>query len=125
MIPRILLVEDNPNNTRLIEQLMEDIDENIELVKADSGKVALQIAMNTEFDLILMDISLQDMDGVTITKELKKHSKFENTPFIAVTAYAMVSEEENFRETFDDYISKPIDDEIFIKKIKKWIGDGV
>lgn len=125
MIPRILLVEDNLHNTRLIEQLIEDVNSDIELVKANSGTAAFQAAKDMEFVLVLMDISLPDMDGITITKELKKQQKFRDVPFIAVTAYAMASEEEAFRETFNDYISKPIDDDVFIEKLKKWMGEKV
>lgn len=119
---KILLVEDNSNNIRLIEQLIEDINENIELIITTSGLSALKAAEEMEFDLILMDISLPDMDGVTITKELKKLSKFDKTPIIVVTAHAMSKDEETFRTIFDDYISKPIDDELFIEKVEKWIG---
>lgn len=122
-MPRILLVEDNPHNTRLVEQLVEDINGKIELVEANSGEVALQIAKEKEFDLVLMDISLPDMDGITITKELKKHQKYENIPFIVVSAHAMTDDEETFRKIFDDYISKPIDEDFFAEKIQKWMGD--
>lgn len=125
MIPRILLVEDNPHNIRLIEQLMEDVSEDIVLVKATSGINALQITKDNEFDLVLMDISLPDMNGIEITKELKKNKSFENTPFIVVTAHAMAEEEETYKQIFDDYISKPIDDEVFIEKVKVWLGGGI
>lgn len=120
---RILLVEDNLNNIRLVEQLLEDIDEEIELVKAESGAVALEKAGEHKIDLVLMDISLPDMDGITITKELKKLPDFKTVPFIAASAHAMAQDEELFRETFEDYISKPIDDEIFTEKVKKWLGN--
>ena len=119
---RILLVEDNLNNIRLVKQLLEDIEEDIDLVCAESGAVALEKAGNYEFDLVLMDISLPDMDGITITKELKKLPGFQEVPFIAATAHAMVQDEELFREIFDDYISKPIDDELFTAKVEKWLG---
>ncbi len=122
-MPRILLVEDNSHNTRLVEQLVEDIDEKIELVKASSGEIALQIAKEKEFDLVLMDISLPDMDGITITRELKKYPKFENIPFIVVSAHAMTNDEITFRKIFDDYISKPIDEDVFTQKIRKWMCD--
>ncbi len=121
MTKKILLVEDNPNNMRLIKQLMEDIDENIVLICADCGKTALQLAADTSFKLVLMDISLPDMNGITVTNKLKEYPQLKETPFIAVTAYAMSQDEESFRKTFDDYISKPIDDDIFTDKINHWI----
>ncbi len=121
MTKKVLLVEDNPNNMRLIRQLMEDIDEDIELICADQGKTAIQLAKDIPLKLILMDISLPDMNGITVTDKLKEYPHLKNIPFIAVTAYAMTQDEQGFRETFDDYISKPIDDDIFTDKIKQWI----
>ena len=125
MIKKVLLVEDKPNNMRLIRQLMDDIgddlDETIELICADSGKAALEIARDTPLHLVLMDISLPDMNGITVTGKLKEYPHLKSIPFIVVTAYAMAQDEQRFRETFDDYVSKPIDDELFISKIKQWI----
>lgn len=121
MTKKILLVEDNPNNMRLIRQLMEDIDENIELICADCGKNALELAADIPLELVLMDISLPDMNGIAVTGKLKEYPLLKETPFIAVTAYAMSQEEDSFRKTFDDYITKPIDDDIFTDKINHWI----
>jgi len=70
-----------------------------------------------------MDIALPDMNGIQITKAIKMYPQFKNTPFIAVTAYAMLKDEEAFKQVFDDYVSKPIDDDLFTKKVKSWIGD--
>lgn len=120
---RILVIEDQPHNTRLIEQILEDFDKNIEIIKAETGNNALEVAPGKQFDLVLMDIALPDMDGMEITKLLKSYPEFKFTPFIAVTAYAMLSEEETFREVFDDYIAKPIDEDIFLEIVKKWLGD--
>lgn len=122
MTKRILLVEDNPNNMRLIIQLIEDIAEDIELICADSGKSALQLAKDTPLNLVLMDISLPDMNGLTVTGKLKEFPHLKETPFIVVTAYAMAQDEQSFKETFDDYISKPIDDDVFTQKVRHWIG---
>ncbi len=119
----ILLVEDNLHNIRLIEQLLEDIDESINIVKARTGTEALQKAKEVFYNLVLMDISLPDMDGVTTMKELRKLPEFKQVPIIAATAHAMTNDEELFREIFDDYIVKPIDDDIFTEIVKKWLGE--
>lgn len=119
---KILLVEDNLNNSRLIEQLLMDIDSDIKLSIVHSGKMALQIADSSFFDLVIMDISLPDMDGISLTNQLKKMDNFSTIPFIVATAHAMQNDEEMFLETFDDYLSKPIDDDLFEEKIKKWLG---
>ncbi len=123
MSKRILVVEDNPHNMRLIEQLLEDMNQQIELVKAECSKAAIEAARTMEFCLVLMDISLPDMDGISITKILKEFPHMADTPFIVVTAHVMENDEINFREIFDDYIPKPIDDDIFEAKINKWIGE--
>ena len=125
MTRRILLVEDNPHNMRLVRQLMDDvadeIGEDIELFCADNGKTALELAKDVPLHLILMDIALPDMNGIEVTRKLKHYPHLKETPFIVVTAYAMAQEEQLFRETFDDYLSKPIDDDVFISNISQWL----
>lgn len=127
MAVRVLLVEDNPHNIRLIEQLLgdisEEIDKEIDLIKADSGKLALQVAEDKEVALVLMDISLPDMDGISITKELKKLESFARIPFIVVTAHVLPNDAETFKTIFEDSIAKPIDEEVFFTKVKKWLGE--
>jgi CheY-like chemotaxis protein len=125
MSAKILIIEDQYNNIRLIEQLLEDINEKIQVTKAQTGKEALSISANEAFDLVLTDIALPDMDGIQIIKQLKTYEKFEKTPFIAVTAYAGLNDEGAFRQVFDDYISKPVNEDLFIEKIKNWLGDKI
>lgn len=122
---KILLVEDQYHNIRLIEQILEEISDKIQITKAESGCKTIEVAKFNEFDIVLMDIALPDMDGIQLSNVLKTYPQFEKTPFIAVTAYAMLKDEEKFKEIFDDYISKPIDEEVFIDKMKKWIGDKI
>ncbi len=119
----ILLVEDNLHNIRLIEQLLEEIDDSIQLVEARTGTEALQKATQAPYKLVLMDISLPDMDGVTAMRELRKMPEFEQVPIIAATAHAMADDKEFFRKIFDDYIVKPIDEDIFTETVKKWLGE--
>jgi CheY-like chemotaxis protein len=123
MSRKILIVEDNIHNMRLLEQIMEDFDETFALVKASSGEMALALSGDQQFDLVLMDLSLPDMDGIETTKRLKALGQFARTPFIVVTAHAMMGDEMALREVFDDYISKPIDAEKFMLKITQWIGE--
>lgn len=119
---RVLLVEDNAHNSRLLEQILMDIDINIKLTIAESGEIALKLANELIYDLVIMDISLPDMDGIAVTKELRRNPSYKHVPFIVATAHAMSNDEEVFMETFDDYISKPIDDDIFTEKINRWLG---
>ena len=119
---RILLVEDNGHNSRLIDQILMDMDVGIELSIAESGKGAIQLANENDFDLVIMDISLPDMNGIDVTNEIKRNLNYKEVPFMVATAHAMSNDEAVFMETFDDYISKPIDDDVFTEKINKWIG---
>jgi len=122
MTIKVLVVDDQYHNIRLLEQILEEISEDIQIINADTGEKAISVAKEIEFDLVLMDISLPDMDGMQITKELKIFPQYRNTPFIAVTANATLKDEEIFKRIFDDYVFKPIDEEVFTEKIKKWIG---
>jgi CheY-like chemotaxis protein len=117
-----MIIDDQSRNLLLLEQILEDMFADIDIVKADSGEKAIAAARDQEFDLILTDISLPGMDGIQITKELKTLPQYKDTPFIAVTAHAALKDEELFRSIFDDYIFKPIEEDIFAQKIEKWIG---
>ncbi|MCX7708991.1 MAG: response regulator [Clostridia bacterium] len=116
---RILVVEDQPRNIRLIEQILLDISDEIEVVKAASGMEAISKARETEFVLVLMDIALPDMDGIQTTSWLKEYPQFREVPFIAVTAYATAREKENIRQVFDYYISKPIDEDLLVEIVQE------
>lgn len=118
----ILLVEDNKHNIRLIEQLISEIDDTLCLVIAKTGLEVFEFIESFNFNLVLMDISLPDMDGISITKQLKQFPKFANVPFIVVTAHVGIENETIFKQIFDDYISKPIDEDSFIEKVKRWIN---
>lgn len=122
---KIFIIEDQPRNMRLIEQIVLDISDRIELVKASSGLEALEAAKQLEPALVLMDIALPDMDGIQITNILRKYRGFETVPFIAVTAYATAKEKDNISKIFDYYISKPIDEDIVIDIIKRVLGDRI
>ncbi len=119
---RILLVEDNGHNSRLIDQILMDMDVGIELSIAESGKGAIQLANENDFDLVIMDISLPDMNGIDVTNEIKRNLNYKEVPFMVATAHAMSNDEAVFMETFDDYISKRIDNDVFTEKINKWLG---
>lgn len=124
MKARILLVEDQPHNIRLMQQIIAEIEGDIQVVIATNGKQALDQARKESFDLVLMDIALEDLDGMEITRILREYTHFKDTPIIAVTAYAMLSEQAIFKEIFDDYLSKPVDEDELISTITKWLKGG-
>jgi len=104
---RILIVEDNPQNMRLLEMVLRA--KNYTLLKATDGEEALDIAIRERPDLIIMDIQLPKMNGLEVTRKLRETPAFSHTPIIAITAYAMKGDKERVIESgCDAYLSKPI-----------------
>ena len=108
MKEKILIVEDNPLHTKLIEMTLKS--KNYTLLKATDGEKALDIARRERPDLIIMDLNLPGMTGFEVTKKLRENPAFSHTPIIAITAYAMARDREKVIESgCDAYLSKPID----------------
>ena len=109
---RILLAEDNPVNQRLALRLLEKMGHRITLV--DNGLDALERAMLGGHDLILMDVQMPGLDGLTATRRIRQWEvdRAGHVPIIAMTARAMQGDRERCLEAgMDDYLSKPIDSE--------------
>lgn len=107
MKEKILIVEDNPLNMRLIEMTLRT--KGYELLEATDGEEALDIAIREKPDLILMDLNLPKMNGLEVTKRLRQMPAFSHTPIIAVTAHAMRGDKEKIIENgCDAYLPKPI-----------------
>ena len=119
--PRVLVVEDNEINVELI---MMYLDDRFIVEKALNGKMALKLASINDYDLILMDINLgSDMDGIEVTREIRKMKKNENLPIIAVTGYATDREKQAIlSHGLNDYLSKPFTREELYTVIKRVIA---
>jgi CheY-like chemotaxis protein len=116
----ILIVEDNPLNLELITDILEA--NGYVVTSAITGADALKLVETETPDLILMDIQLPGLDGLTVTGMIKKRPGFENVPIIALTAHAMRGDEEKAREAgCDGYISKPIDTRTITKTIMSYL----
>jgi CheY-like chemotaxis protein len=108
MSQRILVVEDNDRNRRLMRILLKA--KGYEVIETATGKEAMEYLEDQTPDLILMDIQLPNTDGLTLTKQIKDNARTKDVPVIAVTAYAMKGDRERMLEAgCDGYISKPID----------------
>lgn len=122
MANKILVIEDNDRNRRLVKILLSA--KGYEVIEAKTGEEAINYLQNEKPDLILLDIQLPNMDGLTLTKNIKSQPELKDIPIIAVTAYAMKGDREKVLEAgCDAYVSKPIDTrtlpelvESFIKK---------
>lgn len=117
---KVVLVEDNPDNRLLVQALLED---HFDIRDYESGVEAIPGIVNETPDLVLMDISLPEMDGEEVLAKLREHEHLKNLPVIALTAHAMAGDREKFLEQgFDDYMTKPIVDEAaLISMINGWI----
>ena len=103
---RIAVVEDNPDNRLLVRAILED---HYDLCEYESGKEALEKVPQDRPELILLDISLPEMDGPEVLEHLRANEELRSIPVVALTAHAMVGDRERFLAGgFDDYIPKPI-----------------
>jgi two-component system, cell cycle response regulator DivK len=118
---RILLVEDNELNRDMLSRRLQRRGYKVEL--AADGKEGLQKADTTAPDLILLDLSLPEMDGWEVLHRLKQHSKMKHLPVIALTAHALVTDRNRALEAgFDDYDIKPIELPRLLQKIESLLN---
>jgi PAS domain S-box-containing protein len=111
----ILIVEDDHHSMNFLSEVLKKTQATI--MQASSGDIALQLCHNTEFlNLIIMDIQLPGMNGIEVTRLIKKIKP--HVPVIAQTAYAMAGDQERITMAgFDDYVSKPLDIKVLLSKI--------
>jgi CheY-like chemotaxis protein len=119
----VLIVEDNERNMRLMRLLLRPL--GYELLEAVDGTEALATLAGTTPDIILVDIQLPDVDGLEITRRLRKEPRFATTPIVALTAYAMPGDREMFlRAGCTGYVAKPIDTRSFPDIIASYLHAG-
>ncbi|HSF32954.1 MAG TPA: response regulator [Candidatus Tectomicrobia bacterium] len=117
---KILVVEDVDFNRDLIVQLLED---DYEVLTAADGAEGIRLAERERPDLILMDLSLPVIDGWEATRRIKVNAALKHIAIIALTAHAMRGDEEKARESgCDDYLSKPLDEDVLFAKLAKFLG---
>ena len=120
---KILVVEDNDMNMQLVEFLLEE--GGYDIVKATSGEEALALTRESNGgapDLILMDIHLPGMDGLSVVRAMKADARTARIPILALTAHAMRGDRDRFLEAgCDGYISKPIDVKTFLASIERYL----
>jgi CheY-like chemotaxis protein len=104
----ILVVDDNPTNLKLVSDILSF--EGYQILKACDAETALVMLKQAAPDLILMDIALPGMDGLTLTRQLKADAATSGILIVALTAFAMKGDDAKAREAgCDGYITKPID----------------
>jgi CheY-like chemotaxis protein len=104
----ILIVDDNPTNLKLAADVLEI--EGHTIARARDAEQAQEVLKITQPDLILMDIQMPGMDGLTLTRLLKSNPSYQHIPVVALTAFAMKGDEDKAREAgCHSYIIKPIE----------------
>lgn len=120
---KLLLVEDNEMNRDMLSRRL--IRKNYEVVIAVNGLEALEMVKSESPDLILMDLSLPEMDGWEATRRIKADNNTKDIPLIVLTAHALKTDRENAFETgCDDFDVKPVDFQRLLGKIENLLDPG-
>lgn len=120
---RILLAEDNYINQRVASALLKKTDIEVDVVV--DGAEAIQAIQNREYTLVLMDVQMPKMDGLTATQQIRKELKMDKIPIVAMTANAMKGDREKcLAAGMNDYLSKPIKPDELFSILECWLLDG-
>ncbi|GAB3489347.1 response regulator [Marinomonas epiphytica] len=118
--PRILLVDDEPTNLRVLRHILQD---HYTLSFARSGQAALDLVEKESIDLILLDVMMPDMTGLEVCQQLKQSPKHKDIPIIFVTALRDSADEETgFNMGAVDYITKPVVPAIVLARVKNHLS---
>jgi CheY-like chemotaxis protein/HPt (histidine-containing phosphotransfer) domain-containing protein len=117
----VLVVDDNAVNRKVATEILKT--HNCVVDTASNGKEAIDKILENEYAIVLMDIQMPVMDGVSATIEIRRISKKKLPPIIAMTAYSMKEDKLKYLSLgMDDYIAKPIRVETLLSKIQEWLG---
>ena len=115
---KVLIVEDNKTNQMLLEMLLMELDLKCDIV--DNGEKAVKQVQEKMYDIVLMDENMPVLNGMEATKKIREFDT--SLPIIAVTANALVGDKDKFMKAgMNDYLSKPINVELLIKVLKKYL----
>lgn len=121
MAQTILIVEDNENNRSLFKDILEY--HGYDVTVASDGQEGVAVARELMPDLILMDIQMPGLDGMTATEILRGTQKTSGLKIIALTSFAMQGDREKFLHSgFDGYLSKPINTRELPGLVKRWLN---
>ena len=124
MRKRILVIEDQEDNRRIVRDLLTSV--GYEIIEAVTGKEGVAAAASHVPDLILMDIQLPGLDGYEATRRIKDNPVLRHIPIIAVTSYALSGDDvKAFAAGCDGYVSKPFSPRALLAKIREFLQDTV
>ena len=118
---RILLAEDNEINRQVALEVLNEAKPVVTIAR--NGREAVALAQQHDFDLVLMDLQMPEMDGLEATGVLRSDERFKDLPIIAMTAHAMSGDKERCMEAgMNAHLSKPIEPAELFSVLLKWIG---
>jgi CheY-like chemotaxis protein len=120
---KIAVVDDNSDNRLIIRTILED---QYEIIEFSSGIEAIEGFRKSKPDVVILDISLPEMDGTEILRRIREDAELHDLPVIALTAHAMVGDREKYLAAgFNDYVAKPIlDMSVLFSTIQRWENTG-
>ena len=118
---KVLIVDDDNRNIISLKAILKN--QNINITTAENGRAALSaLESNANFDLVLMDMMMPELDGYETVKELRKNSQWKNLPVIALTAKVMQGDREKCMEAgVSDYLTKPVSVDKLLSLLKVWL----
>jgi signal transduction histidine kinase/ActR/RegA family two-component response regulator len=120
---RVLLVEDNDMNQLIATEILSDAGCRVDV--AADGRIAIDMVRKQPYDVVLMDMQMPVMDGVTATREIRREPQFDALPIIAMTANAMEQDRRACSAAgMNAFVTKPFDPEAFLATVSRWIGAG-
>jgi two-component system cell cycle response regulator DivK len=124
MSKRILVIEDQEDNRRIVHDLLTSV--GYEIIEAVTGEEGVTAAESHVPDLILMDIQLPGLDGYEATRRIKANPALQHIPIIAVTSYALSGDDvKAFEAGCNGYVSKPFSPRALLAKIREFLQDTV
>lgn len=117
---RVLLVEDFEDSRFSLSKLLEI--EGYEVLEAGDGAQAVDIAINSKPDLILMDLSLPVIDGLSATKQIRENAAMNSVPIIALSAHDLIDFQVKAKDAgCTDYVTKPVDFTVLMTMLAKYL----
>ncbi len=118
---KVLVIEDNEANLYLIRYILEK--NGLEVIIAKQGQKGVNMALDSQPDLVIMDIQLPDINGLEATRRIRNDQRGKNLVIVALTSYAMTGDREKaLKAGCTGYMEKPINPEIFMSEIKKFLN---
>ena len=119
----VLIVEDNEKNMKLVRDILQH--KGHATLVATTGEEGVRLAVENHPDLVLMDIQLPGIDGITALRRIREHAALDAVPVLAISASVMPNEQHHIVSSgFDAFLMKPISLKPFLATVERFLQDG-